>query len=167
MTDAQDADSLVTGRPAVAPWVLGTDSTGRRPDDLGRRRIGLGESARPHDDVAPGAPDLSQLLGGGDLGVDDGVTLECSVDAADGTRGWLSVHEDGGVTVGRHDGDVEASFPGGVRAWWLDDRRLDDASAVFDLVLDGPPLVRTPLPRVYRAAVLLALTRTLGPRTAW
>jgi len=159
VTERSDNDALVGQRTRLA-WVDGVDLTGDARDDLGVRRLDLGQPGTPL------SPDLARLLGGSGDAVGPGVSLECSVDDGE-RRGWLVVRQDGTVAVGRGAAEVEAEFPTGVRAWWCDDGLPGTESEAFDLVLDGPPLVRTSLPTVYRSAVLHALTRTFGERTTW
>ena len=91
-------------------------------------------------------------------GIDDAVEFECSTDEG-GRRGWIAVRE-GGLSVGEQPGVADRTYASGVRAWWLDDRATDGPT---ELVVDGPPLTRTPLPRVARPGLLLAITRALGP----
>ena len=159
MAERSDNDALVGQRTRLA-WVDAVDLTGDGRDDLGVRRLGLGQLGTPR------APDVARLLGGSGEALGPGVSLECSVDDGE-ARGWLVVREDGAVLVGRVPDEVEAEFGDGVRAWWCDDGLPGTESEVFDVVLDGPPLVRTSLPKVYRSAVLHALTRTFGERTTW
>lgn len=94
---------------------------------------------------------------------DQDLEFECSVDEG-GRRGWIALRQ-GALTVGTDPGSDGRTFPVGVRAWWLADRSSDGTGV--ELVVDGPPLSRTPVARVARPGLRLALTRALGPpRTA-
>ena len=125
-------------------------SEAARSTHLGVRRFGA-----PRTEALPVSFD-------DDRWIDADVKFECSTDEG-GRRGWIAVRE-GGLSVGEEPGVADQTFATGVRAWWLDERATDGPT---ELVVDGPPLTRTPLPRVARPGLLLALTRALGPaRTA-
>lgn len=143
------------------------DLAGGQADQAGKYRLARSEAARStHLGVRRfGTPRIDAALVSFDdqADPDPGLEFECTVD--DGRRrGWIAVRN-GALTVGSERGTDERTFPTGVRAWWLADRSLDGAEV--ELVVDGPPLSRTPVARVACPGLRMALTRALGPaRTA-
>lgn len=139
-------DDLAGGQPDRAAHRLGR-SDAAESTHLGVRRFGtprLDAVLVSFDDHAEPDPDLE---------------FECSVDEG-GRRGWIAVR--GGVlTVGTERGTGERTFATGVRAWWLTVR--SDGGTGVELVVDGPPLSRTPVAPVACPGLRLALTGALGP----
>ncbi|GAB2984225.1 hypothetical protein [Frigoribacterium salinisoli] len=143
------------------------DLAGGPTDPTTGHRLGRSEAAKiTHLGVRRfGTPRLDAAL----VSFDDrpapdlGLEFECSVDEGD-RRGWIAVR-DGALTVGTEPGTTGRTFPTGVRAWWLADASTDGSEV--ELVVDGPPLSRTPVARIARPGLRLALVKALGPpRTA-
>ena len=139
------------------------DLAGGQADRTGTYRLGRSEAARsthlgmrrfgtPRLDAAPVSFD-DHAEPEADL------EFECSVDEG-ARRGWIAVRG-GALTVGTERGADELTFAAGVRAWWLADRSTDGSQV--ELVVDGPPLSRTPVAPIACPGLRMALTKALGP----